>query len=87
MKNIIYPGSFDPITTGHLDVIKRTRKTFKKAKITIIIANNPDKKHFFSIEERKEMVLKSIEEYTIEQLNVLLYIFKQVVNFLMYLLH
>lgn len=62
MKNIIYPGSFDPITTGHLDVIKRTRKTFKKAKITIIIANNPDKKHFFSIEERKEMVLKSIEK-------------------------
>jgi len=56
MKVIVYPGSFDPITKGHIDIIKRARKTFKGYMIHVVIANNRDKNHIFPIGERVEMV-------------------------------
>jgi pantetheine-phosphate adenylyltransferase len=51
----IYPGSFDPITNGHVDLVKRTLRVFDK--IIIAIATNPDKDHsLFSVEERLQMI-------------------------------
>jgi len=51
----IYPGSFDPITNGHVDLVKRTLRIFDK--VIIAIATNPDKDHsLFTVDERLEMV-------------------------------
>ena len=61
MRRAIYPGSFDPVTNGHLDIIERGCKLFDEIIIAILV--NPDKRPFFSIEERQGMleeVLKGI---------------------------
>ncbi len=51
----IYPGSFDPITNGHVDLVKRTLRVFDK--IIVAIATNPDKDHcLFTVEERLKMI-------------------------------
>jgi pantetheine-phosphate adenylyltransferase len=62
MRRAIYPGSFDPVTNGHLDIITRGCKLFDEIIIAILV--NPDKQPFFTIEERQEMlseVLKQID--------------------------
>ncbi len=58
MKKIIYPGTFDPITNGHLDVAERASRLFDE--LIIVVANNPDKKPLFTVDERIEMIKKSI---------------------------
>jgi len=60
MKLALYPGTFDPITNGHLDVIKRSRELFDR--VVIAIAENPAKKPLFSIDERVDMARHVIEE-------------------------
>ena len=50
----IYPGSFDPITNGHVDLIKRGLRMFDE--IIVLIAYNPNKVYLFSVEERMEMI-------------------------------
>lgn len=60
MKKAIYPGSFDPITNGHLDIIKRGAKIFDKVVVAILI--NPDKQGIFSVGERIELILKATQE-------------------------
>jgi pantetheine-phosphate adenylyltransferase len=51
----IYPGSFDPITNGHVDLVKRTLRVF--GKVIVAIATNPDKDHsLFTVEERLQMI-------------------------------
>lgn len=57
MKIGVYPGSFDPITNGHLDVIERASKIFDE--VIVLIAINNEKKSFFSVEERIEMIKES----------------------------
>ncbi len=59
MKIAIYPGSFDPITKGHLDILKNASGIFDK--IIIAVARNGEKKGFLSTEERVELIKKSIE--------------------------
>lgn len=56
MKIAVYPGSFDPITKGHLDIIERSAKVFDKVIVAVLI--NPDKKGLFNIEERVELIKK-----------------------------
>jgi pantetheine-phosphate adenylyltransferase len=53
----IYPGSFDPVTNGHLDILKRGLKLFDK--IVVAILHNPEKKALFSVEERRAMISES----------------------------
>ncbi len=57
----IYPGSFDPVTNGHINLIERAMNIFDT--VIVAIANNPDKKPLFSVEERTEMLEKSIGHY------------------------
>lgn len=54
MKIGIYPGSFDPITNGHIDILERALTLFDK--VIILVAINPNKKSRFTIEERVEMI-------------------------------
>ena len=54
MRRAIYPGSFDPITNGHLDVLKRALDVFDE--VIVLVADNPNKKYFFSATKRLEMV-------------------------------
>jgi pantetheine-phosphate adenylyltransferase len=63
MRRAIYPGSFDPVTNGHLDIIQRGCKLFDEIIVAILV--NPEKTAFFSVSERKEIladVLKEIEQ-------------------------
>ncbi len=60
-KMAIYPGSFDPVTNGHVDIIERGLKIFDKIIVAILI--NPAKKSLFTIEERKEMLEQCFENY------------------------
>ncbi len=57
-KLAVYPGSFDPITNGHLDIIKRGLRSFDK--LIILIAYNPSKSGLFSVEERLELIREVI---------------------------
>ncbi|MBT5953100.1 pantetheine-phosphate adenylyltransferase [bacterium] len=54
MKHVIYPGSFDPITLGHINIIERAAKIFPK--VTISVIENPSKNATFSIQERIELI-------------------------------
>ncbi len=65
---VIYPGSFDPITIGHLDIIKRLNNMFDEVVIAILI--NEAKHSLFSIKERKQLIEKDIEEYKLENVKV-----------------
>lgn len=64
MKVAVYPGSFDPITNGHLDIIYRAAKIFDK--VVVLVAINPNKKSRFTPEERVEMIKETIKEENIE---------------------
>jgi pantetheine-phosphate adenylyltransferase len=60
-KVAIYPGSFDPVTNGHIDIIERGLKLFDKVIITIL--DNPKKEYLFSLEERLEMLSDCTKNY------------------------
>lgn len=59
MKIAIYPGSFDPITKGHLDVLKTGADIFDK--VIIAVSNNTSKNGFLTVDERLELIKASIE--------------------------
>ncbi len=58
MKVAIYPGSFDPITIGHLDILERALGIFDK--VIVLVAINPNKQSRFSPEERKAMIEEAV---------------------------
>jgi pantetheine-phosphate adenylyltransferase len=60
-KIAIYPGSFDPVTNGHIDIAQRGLRLFDK--IIVAILSNPVKNFLFTVEERIEMLESSFEEY------------------------
>jgi len=63
MKRIaIYPGSFDPVTNGHLDIVERGLKLFDK--VIVAIMYNPGKEGLFTIEERIEMITDSLKKFS-----------------------
>jgi pantetheine-phosphate adenylyltransferase len=62
MKKIaVYPGSFDPITNGHVDIIKRGLGVFDE--LIVLIAYNPNKKTLFSVDERVGMIQEVIRDF------------------------
>jgi pantetheine-phosphate adenylyltransferase len=62
MKKVIYPGTFDPVTYGHIDIVRRAVDLFDEVVVTV--ANNPSKKPLFTTEERVEMLKVSLKEFS-----------------------
>ncbi|HCX64996.1 MAG TPA: pantetheine-phosphate adenylyltransferase [Eubacteriaceae bacterium] len=60
MKTAVYPGSFDPITCGHLDILKRGNEMFDRIKVVLFM--NTSKKPLFTIEERMDMIRQSVTD-------------------------
>jgi pantetheine-phosphate adenylyltransferase len=58
MKRAIYPGSFDPVTNGHLDVVERARKLFDE--VIVAVAHNDEKQPLFSLEERLDLLRQTV---------------------------
>jgi len=61
MKVAVFPGSFDPITLGHFDIVERAAPLFDK--IIIAIGQNSQKKYMFSLEQRMEFIKKTFENF------------------------
>lgn len=61
MKSAVYPGSFDPVTYGHLDIIRRSAEIFDE--LTVSILDNKMKTPLFSVEERVKMLKEATKEY------------------------
>jgi pantetheine-phosphate adenylyltransferase len=59
MRTVIYPGSFDPLTNGHLDVIQRATRLFDR--VIVAVARSESKHPLFSLDERLEMVARAIK--------------------------
>jgi pantetheine-phosphate adenylyltransferase len=57
MRTAVYPGSFDPLTNGHLDVVQRAAKLFDR--VVVAVAKNEGKQPFFTLKERVDLVRKS----------------------------
>src|SRR5579872_895114 len=61
MKISVYPGTFDPITNGHIDIIERASELFDKVIVTVAV--NSAKTPMFTLEERKEMISESLHSH------------------------
>ena len=67
-KLAVYPGSFDPITLGHVDIISRAASLFDE--LEVLVVHNPDKKTRFSMAERVELIRNSLEEQGVRAPNI-----------------
>jgi pantetheine-phosphate adenylyltransferase len=73
MIHAVYPGSFDPVTNGHLDIIQRASKLFDK--LTVAVLKNPSKQPLFTFDERIKLIknsLAGLEEVNVESFSGLL---------------
>ena len=71
MKKAIYPGTFDPVTNGHLDIIKRACEIFDE--VIIAVSDNKDKNTMFSLDKRVKMIEKATQNFnvTVKSFNTL----------------
>ena len=58
MSRAIYPGSFDPVTNGHLDIVERARKLFDE--VIVAVAHNDEKQPFFNLQERLDLLRETV---------------------------
>lgn len=66
MRKVIYPGTFDPVTYGHIDIVRRAIDLFDQVVVTVAI--NPTKQPLFTTEERVEMLKESLKDF--ERVNI-----------------
>jgi pantetheine-phosphate adenylyltransferase len=64
MVHAVYPGSFDPVTYGHLDIISRALRVFDKLTVAVLV--NPQKKPMFTLAERKQLITESIATLSVD---------------------
>ncbi|MDD4153995.1 MAG: pantetheine-phosphate adenylyltransferase [Bacilli bacterium] len=73
IKKAIYPGSFDPLSNGHIDIIERVAKLFES--VFVVVAVNPNKRYIFTADERVEMIKKAtahLNNVTVEKSDLIL---------------
>jgi len=73
MRKVIYPGTFDPVTYGHIDLVKRAIALFDAVAVTVAV--NPSKESLFTVDERVLMLndsLKDFEKVTVDSFNGLI---------------
>lgn len=61
MRKAIYPGTFDPITNGHLDILKRASLLFDR--VIVVVSNNPHKNPLFSLDERLKLIKETVKNW------------------------
>lgn len=71
VRKVIFPGSFDPFTRGHLDLVQRLSKLFDE--VIIAIGKNQAKSGLFSVKERKNLIKKSLEEARLNNISIISY--------------
>jgi pantetheine-phosphate adenylyltransferase len=71
MPKALYPGSFDPITYGHIDIARRARRIFDELIVGVVA--NPNKQTLFTLEERKELVEQALREEGLSDVKVISY--------------
>jgi len=71
ITSAIYPGSFDPITYGHIDIVRRAKKLFPRLLIAIVA--NPNKSTLFTIEERMKITEAALAEVGLDGIQVISY--------------
>lgn len=71
MRRALYPGSFDPITYGHLDILRRARRLFDE--LVVAVVENPRKTALFSADERRKLVGAALREEKIRAVPVITY--------------
>lgn len=59
MKTVVCPGSFDPVTNGHMDIISRAAGLFDR--VIVLVSRNQEKKNFFTADERADMIRRAVE--------------------------
>lgn len=65
---VIYPGSFDPLTYGHIDIIKRLNDMFDEVVVAILI--NEEKKSLFTLDEREEMIREVVKDNNLDHVKI-----------------
>lgn len=71
MPRALYPGSFDPITYGHIDIARRARRIFEELIVGVVA--NPNKQTLFTLKERKELVEQALREEGLTDVQVISY--------------
>ena len=69
MSKAIYPGSFDPITFGHVDIVERAKKVFEG--LIVAVVSNPMKKTLFSLEERRQLCVDALAHADLGDIQVI----------------
>jgi pantetheine-phosphate adenylyltransferase len=77
MLKAVFPGSFDPLTMGHLNVIERASGIFDE--LLVVVAENRQKSYFFPAKERLEMIEETVKETIISRSNVKCYIWDSLI--------
>ncbi len=71
MPKALYPGSFDPITNGHLEIIRRARRLFDELVVSVV--HNPNKETLFTLEERRALAQRALAEADMGEIEVVTY--------------